>query len=111
MTDPVLNLTTYNAPPATPVDTTFTPMAPSSNVIDLRTTQVTDGTNTGYLSSVFKRVTSDQKVVIDGGAALVTTGAVGEDGEEIDAPFDFKYDPDGQKFGAGTAFLQDAPSP
>ena len=112
MPDPVLNLATYNAPTPTPVDTTFTPAAiPAGVALDLTTTTVTDGVNTAPLSSVFKRVTSDKKLVIDGANALVTTGNIDSNGNEIDAPFDFEYDSTGQKFGAGTAFLQDAPSP
>ena len=60
----------------------------------------------GYLSSIFKRVTSDQKVVIDGANALVTTGSADANGNEIDAPFDFEYDPDGKKFGAERHFCR-----
>jgi len=116
MSEPVLDLSTYNAPTAKPVDVTFTPLSPTAaNVIDLRTTPVTDGVNTGYLSSIFKLAstatdTSDtptSKLVIDGQTALVTDGSFNDDGDLIVALFDFKYDPDGEKMGAGTAFLQD----
>jgi hypothetical protein len=62
-------------------------------------TRVTDGINTSTLGSLIRAVTDDNKIAL-------ATDVVFSDGEE-EKPFDFKYDEETSKFGAGTAFLAD----
>jgi len=99
MAAPVLNLATIVTPTPKAVDLTLTSYSPPPLVaININSTPITDGKNVGYLSSVVKKVGDDAKLVLDGTAKINTP-----DGE---APFDYKFDSDGGKFGAGTAFLQ-----
>lgn len=96
---PNLDLKTpYTTPPAV-VNVPFVDLSIVGQVIDLNNTIVTDGTTTAFLSSVFKGINGNQQILID-------SGAIVSDGTN-EAPFDFEYDGDGKKFGAGTAFLQD----
>ncbi len=77
------------------------PPIPTGNTsIDIRTTLITDSENDteATLDSVFKQI-ADGLLEIDTAAKL-------SDGTNS-AEFDFKYDENGGKFGAGTAFLQD----
>lgn len=75
-------------------------------IIDIRTTKVVDSGNedpnlSGLLSSLVKEIDSDtSKLAID-------TEAMVSDGTNKKA-FDFKFDEDTAKWGAGTAFAQDA---
>ncbi len=72
------------------------------NSIDIHSTIFRDGSNTATLSSIIKGIDSNNLMMIDAGA-MVSDGT-------NESAFDFKYDPAGQKFGAGTAFLQDTPT-
>ena len=75
-----------------------------SQVIDIHKTAVVD-TTTGAairastLSTILDRVNSDGNLVID-------VNALFRDVDDNEAIFDFRYDTEGEKFGAGTAFLQ-----
>lgn len=74
----------------------------STFVIDLSSTPVIDSSNPGkggFFSDFIREITDDNELVID-------TEAKFSDGENVES-FDFKYDSSGEKFGAGTAFLQD----
>jgi hypothetical protein len=72
-------------------------------VIDIRSTRIVDSESGGNahatLDSVFKKINDEGKLVVDVAAKF------GDESQE--AEFDFKYDDGGQKYGAGTAFLQD----
>jgi hypothetical protein len=77
--------------------------------IDIRTTPVIDSDlgedgPVAYLESFFKKITEggNSKLVVDCVESLWGNEAQAE-GKE----FDFKFDEDGDKFGAGTAFLQE----
>ncbi len=95
---PALDLSMIYGISQDPVDLTYTSYAPPVVVpIDINMTPITDGTNVAYLSSIIKQVTAT-RLVLDAGAH-VTDGT-------NEAPFDFEYDTEGEKFGAGTAFLQ-----
>lgn len=70
-------------------------------VLDIRTTKVIDSDEPGVeakLDSIVRKI-SNGDLVIDT-AAKVGNG-------EQEGQFDFKFDEEGQKFGAGTAFLKD----
>ena len=71
----------------------------STGPINIYTTPITDGTNTGYLSSLIKKVNTDNKLVVN--SYMIVSDGTNE------AAFDYEYDEDGDCFGAGTAFLQD----
>lgn len=77
---------------------------PTETTIDIRKTIIVDSANkeSARLDSFFKRI-KDSKLQMDKDA-IIGTGTYFADEA---APFDFKYDPDTQKYGAGTAFLQD----
>ena len=64
---------------------------------------MTDGTNTALLSCILRLIVAEPAQAAQ---LALSTDALVSDGT-TNAPFDFKYDSDGQKFGAGTAFLQD----
>ena len=86
------------APPLTYVVTDEVAAAAAKNPpIDLTKTVVTDGENQTTFAKVFKII--DGQLCLDVGVPFV---------EEVNAaPFDFQYDPEGDVFGAGTAFLKD----
>jgi len=90
------------------------PTFSNGTMIDLHKTFIVDsGPNNEYspkrskLSTFFRAVSDEDKLVVDADAARWSTeeeeatpnGAIGK-------PFDFKYDEDGEKYGAGTAFLK-----
>lgn len=74
----------------------------SSVLLDIRTTKIFDRDNplvgAATLDSIIRGITS-------GDLVLSTSAKVGDDTHET--TFDFKYDSDSGKFGAGTAFLKD----
>jgi hypothetical protein len=73
----------------------------SPTVIDIRKTKIVDSDNPGvsaFLSSVIRQI-------LDSNLVIKTEAQFG-DGTNTQ-PFDFKFDSEGGKFGAGTAFLQD----
>lgn len=72
---------------------------PTEAIIDIRKTIIVDSTTkeSARLDSFFKQI-KDKKL-------QMSSEAVVSDGEH-DAAFDFEYDYFGEKFGAGTAFLQ-----
>lgn len=74
---------------------------PTNMSIDIHTTQIYDSVTdeVSQLSSILREITADDGIVID-------TEATFGDGSN-NKEFDFKFDTDGEKFGAGTAFLQD----
>jgi len=75
-------------------------------VIDLHNTTIVDSENDGAegkLSTFFKRVTDDGDLVCDADNALF-----GDEEHENGEVFDFRYDDDGEIFGAGTAFLKNS---
>lgn len=70
--------------------------------IDIRTTEIADSDNPGStatLDTFFKEVTE--------GRLKASTDATWKNDDEEEAIFDFKFDEEGTKFGAGTAFLGD----
>jgi hypothetical protein len=73
-------------------------------VIDIRNTTIVDSNQPesdradSKLDTIFKHINSDGDLVIK------TDALFGDDDNEEE--FDFKYDEDGEKFGAGTAFLK-----
>lgn len=73
-------------------------------VIDIRNTTIVDSQQPegdradSKLDTIFKHINSDGDLVIK------TTALFADD--ENEEEFDFKYDEDGEKFGAGTAFLK-----
>lgn len=72
--------------------------------IDLHNTVIMDSENEGKeakLSSFFSRVNDNEELVVDADNAKF-----GNDEKPDGEPFDFKYDSDGGKFGAGTAWLK-----
>jgi hypothetical protein len=99
---PTLDLKVAVANPLAPV---VLPVAVAPITIDLQETKIIDSSGgtpkISTLSSVFKKVTDDGKLVIDGASLIATSDT--PDG----APFDYKYDEDGKVLGAGTAFLKD----
>lgn len=71
-------------------------------VIDIRRTKIVDSANpevNSTLSSLIREINDANELVLK-------TDAKFSDGT-TEAAFDFKYDEDGSKFGAGTAFLKD----
>ena len=75
-------------------------------VIDLHKTTVVDSENDGNegkLSTFFSKVTEDGDLVCDADNALF-----GDEDHEDGEVFDFRYDDDGEIFGAGTAFLKNS---
>lgn len=99
--DNVSGLNEGNAPPKTPplIQSSINDGGPIS-WIDIRVTEIADSQNPGSvatLDSFFREVT--------GGELKGRTDAVWKGDEE--GEFDFKYDSEGGKFGAGTAFLKD----
>ncbi|MCA9069573.1 MAG: hypothetical protein KDA84_11650, partial [Planctomycetaceae bacterium] len=80
---------------------------PSSNffstIIDIAGTVVIDSSDGGsgpaLLNTVFKEITNEGDIAID-------TEAKFSDGEN-ESTFDFRFDDEGEVFGAGTAFLKD----
>ena len=110
------------------------PAVPPVVAIDLAKTQVIDNSTTppkvAYLSSIIKGVTTDKKLAISRFALVaddtkpdgqplsdvlknatdylaIRTDASIWDQDDGEHEFDFKYDESTEKFGAGTAFLQD----
>jgi hypothetical protein len=102
MDKPVLDLKTPYTTPPPPLNIPFVDLA-QTLVLDLRMTQVTDGTNTGQLSDVL--AVSGKKNDAGKTPVELSSQVVVTDGKN-EAPFDFQYDTTGQKFGTGTAFLQ-----
>jgi hypothetical protein len=100
---PNLDLTVDFAETTDPIQWTFQNYwqpavnATPDQAINVNTTFITDGTNYAPLSSVFQGVNS--------GKIMLSTTTVWTDGTN-NVPFDFEFDTDGNKFGAGTAFLQ-----
>lgn len=95
--NPDLTLNYVDPIPAPPL-----PDIPTGAItIDIRTTKIVDSDNTSVsavLASIIEKIQGDE--------LFISTGAKFSDGSQ-DAEFDFEYDGDGGKFGAGTAFLQD----
>ena len=76
--------------------------------IDLDSTAVVDSESgaplTSTLRTFFKSINEDEKLVVDCDESLWTNDEVGdEEGKE----FHFKFDEDGNKIGAGTAWLKE----
>jgi len=119
---------------STPMTSFVDPVVPSAVTIDLNKTQVFDNSGTtpkvAYLSSILKGVTSDGKLAISRFALVaddahpngqplsdvlknatdylaIRTDVSIWDQDDGEHEFDFKYDEDTEKYGAGTAFLQD----
>jgi len=71
-------------------------------VIDIHKTKVIDKKKkkASTFSTVFKLINQDDELVIDTGAKY------GDDDHEDGKEFDYKFDEDGDKYGAGTAFLK-----
>jgi hypothetical protein len=73
--------------------------------IDIRTTTITDSRNknrSSTLDTIYKHINSDGDLVIDANKAKY-----GDDEHPDGETFDYEYDDEGGKFGAGTAFLKD----
>ena len=73
--------------------------------IDIRKTVIVDSENTdrsSTLDTIYKHINEDGDLVID-----VDSAKYGNDDHPEGETFDYKYDEDGEKFGAGTAFLKD----
>lgn len=73
-------------------------------VIDIRKTKVTDSENEGqyaYLSTILKGINEAKELL------LKTSAKFASDEQPDGKEFDFKYDDEGDKFGAGTAFLKE----
>jgi hypothetical protein len=98
---PALDLEDYQRPKTAPLASGYsTGGGSSSDAIDLNTTPVRDASgNSGYLADVLQ-FSSDGALCLRSDA-LIDSDA---DGAHV---FDFKYDSETQKYGAGTAFLQD----
>jgi len=119
---------------STPMTKFVDPSVPAAVTIDLNKTQIIDNSaypaKVGYLRSIISGVTSDNKLAISRYALVADdTHADGQplsdvlknaddylairtdvsiwDQDDGEHEFDFKYDEDGELFGAGTAFLQD----
>jgi hypothetical protein len=93
--DLTLNYITPIRPPQIPA------IPRGSSVIDIRTTKIIDSNDPGaesHLSTIIQNISNS--------ALVIATAAQFGDGTEV-APFDFKFDGGGGKYGAGTAFLQD----
>lgn len=79
----------------------LSPIPPGGITIDIRTTKIIDSANSGvsaFLETIIRK--------IQDGSLYIDTAAQLSDGTN-DAEFDFEFDGDGGKWGAGTAFLQD----
>ena len=81
----------------------------SKTIIDIHTTKIIDSRNpelgAAYLDSIIAKIHAGEDgsiLVLDGDHAKLCTVA-----QATPKTFDFKYDEDGEKFGAGTAFLQE----
>jgi hypothetical protein len=73
----------------------------SDNVIDIRRTKIVDsanGTDHAFLISIIREILNEE--------LIIATSAKFGDGENAEE-FDFEFDAEGSKFGAGTAFLKD----
>jgi len=105
-TRPVMNLRVLIprvAAPLAPINLKGGPL------VDIRTTMFTDSDNPGqepaHLDTIIKKIASvddEQVLVLDGSKMKLCT-----DDQAEPKVFDFKYDKEGEKFGAGTAFLQE----
>lgn len=97
------------AGPDTPVfDNTGFYKVTEPTLIDIATTKITDsrdpasnGSNIATLATFFAEI-SDGRLKMSTGATVVDAN-----NRQIQAEFDFKYDAEGEKFGAGTAFLKE----
>ena len=83
----------------------YVPPAPNV-VLDINKTGVTDGTSTALLSGVLKLIAAQPDNNQPAAQLALSSTAQVTDGTNA-AVFDFEYDTVGQKWGAGTAFLQD----
>jgi hypothetical protein len=83
--------------------------AGGSSVIDIATTRLIDSRKLGGAADDNTAPMSTFFAEISGGKLKMSTEAVVVDASdrETQAPFDFKYDTETSKFGAGTAFLQE----
>lgn len=99
------NIATGTGPPATPTQATIHPTTDLVvDFIDIRTTKIFDSvTNqSSILATFFKEISAS-----GGGNILkASTDAIWKD-DTNESEFDFKFDTEGSKFGAGTAFLKD----
>jgi hypothetical protein len=71
--------------------------------IDIRTTTIIDSDNpdvTSTLDTIYKKINPDSTLVINVDALY------GDDSHEDGETFDYRYDTDGETWGAGTAFLK-----
>jgi hypothetical protein len=101
---PRLNLRTFMIEPTKP---SGPQPLPTAVVIDIRKTHILDSEEAPnrytVLSDVFKRITGDGWLVLRDDLKIASEEQ--PDGKE----FDFKYSDEYEVFGAGTAFLKDAP--
>ena len=108
--DPIINssgqVNTGAPPPPTPrINNTLVKESEPINFIDIRTTEISDSDNPGEVTTLdtfFANVTDN---ILKAKTAAIWTEGSGLDDEE--GEFDFKWDEDGEKFGAGTAFLKE----
>ncbi len=104
---PVMNLRVLVAAKA-PIPDVLPPS--SATVIDIRKTRIIDSEHkeigSAYLSSIIAKIYDDEDegniLVLDADKAKLCSTEQAEP-----KVFDFKYDEEGEKFGAGTAFLQE----
>jgi len=109
-----LNYVTPITPPP------IVPLTTGSTILDIRKTKIIDSSvqngSVAFLSSLIRKI-KEGALYLNAGKKPTTesgdtSGGTPEkmwgmsDGEN-DAPFDFKYDEEGEKWGAGTAFLKD----
>jgi hypothetical protein len=96
-----LNLSVDYAEPMTPLTSAVAPVG--TVTLDLHNTMIYDNSDgeprIGPLSTLVKRINEEGKLVLDGDALIAA--------DDVEKPFDFKYDEEGDTLGAGTAFLQD----
>jgi hypothetical protein len=100
---PHVNLRTYTLRPSKPKPV---PQIKGGISIDLHKTRVVDSKNpsarSATLSSVIYGISQDGELLMD------TKAKFANDEHREGAEFDFRYDGEGKKFAAGTAYLKDA---
>jgi hypothetical protein len=102
---PHLNLRTYTV---RPLDLPEVDLPPTGITIDLAKTKVLDSSaedrrRTTLLKTFFKGINEDKKLMLRDDALV----AGKEEATLEGVVFDFKYDEETEKYGAGTAFLRD----
>lgn len=100
---PNLNLSLNYAPAVKPPP--LQEMPSGTFVIDIRETRLVDSQEdhgeSARLDSFFKRINSDGDLVVD-----VSNAKFGDEDHEDGKPYDFRFDEEGEQWGAGTAFLK-----